>query len=143
MKNIIVFAVCIFILGTTAVMGQTYYYKGVYSVKKQTGMKSESGGGVYITFTDEGCYFSDENGNNKRGFFFKYYGKSDKTVVYRAWSFDAVNQQLFGDGNRWESIKMIFSLDHTRMNYDNELLSWIDVYERANPEDVDVPDQLY
>lgn len=38
---------------------------------------------------------------------------------------------------------MIFSLDHKRMNYDNELLSWIDVYERANPEDVDVPDQLY
>lgn len=66
MKNIIAFAVCIFILGTTAVMGQTYYYKGVYSVKKQTGMKSESGGGARI-----------------------------------------------------------------------------DVYERANPEDVDVPDQLY
>lgn len=65
MKNIIAFAVCIFILGTTAVMGQTYYYKGVYSVKKQTGMKSESGGGAYITFTDEGCYFSDEMGITK------------------------------------------------------------------------------
>lgn len=146
MKPAILFMVLFFNL-TIALSQDTYYYRHVYSINKQTEARTHgsSGKGVYVTFTKDGCYESDKDGVNIRGnMFFKYRGKNKNVLIFQRWG-----KKMFFSNNpnlnelEYYDDKWLFSSDKKRMNRNWGYSSTIDVYERANPEDIELPNQLY
>lgn len=96
-----------FRLGTSA---QTYYYEKVAEVKNGTKITA-SGDGHFITFTDKGCYDSDNNGFTENNGFLEYkrtannirnyYGDSwfGKAYYYFSTDFGRLNIKVESSGN--------------------------------------------
>ncbi len=78
--------------------------------------------------------------------FYKFRGKKNNLLVYQA--YEEVRQiAMYGFVNtgkiRWLEDKFTFSSNRERANWKIAFFKYIRVFERANPEDIEVPDQLY
>lgn len=143
-----------------ACMSQTYYYKYLYTVNKQTGAKSSPGDGktgMYITFTNNksNCYHSDKNGNvykpnrgpyapatDERMEIYNYESSNNGILVYRQTKVELGFGMAAGGWGTYS-----FSSDYNRMNSNlamYDLANDIKVYERSTPpEQQTAPQQLY
>jgi hypothetical protein len=74
------------VFGQVSVEGKTYYYKYVETVDSDTGVRSKgSDKGMYITFTRNSCYESDEKGIKKGSRVYNYQKEENNrfTFLYR------------------------------------------------------------
>ena len=147
-----------FLVGTLSVSAQTYYYKYLYQIDPQTGMKNNPGNGstgVYITFTNgkSACYESDKNGILKRPP--NTFGGDDRILVYnyaglQNGMYIFVQTKIeFGYGlSVGGSSTRTFSQDYSRMNLHFggyfSIPPGINVYERSTPpEEQTIPQKMY
>jgi hypothetical protein len=115
MKKLVV--VIIALLNVIGLYSQTYYYERVAKIEPGGRRVADSGDGHFITFTDFGCYDSDDHGMTAQTGF-RDYKKSRNGV-----------DQFYGKsyfGNAYYS----FSSDRSRLNIDVERDGTIYVYER-------------
>lgn len=147
MKKVLLLLIVNLFIGVEMVQSQTYFYKCVYDVDENTGARSSpSFRDTYITFNNQGCYISDKNGNMTISTFYKFRGRKNNVLVYQA--YEEVQQiTMYGfvkTGEiRWLEENFTFSSNRERANWKIPFYKYIRVFERANPEDIDVPDQLY
>ncbi len=109
-----------------------------------TGMKSAPRRtGIYITFNNNGCYESDENGNSKSNLY-KYRGVTNNLNKYEEWIPPYPIEIQFGktEGQYLHTILYV-TKDKKRINMHMKWLKEIFVFERANPEDIDDDIILY
>lgn len=158
-KAVLLFVLCLSF--ATTVKAQTWWYKYLYTVDKQTGMKKNPGngsGGMYITFTNEKrhCYQSNKDGtlwkpeNNlyasaydDQVSVYNFVGTQNNMHVYRQTS---IRMTYMGNVGGWGTYT--FSTDFSRLNYNTTITSSfaneVRVYERSSPEERRIaPDQLY
>jgi hypothetical protein len=147
-----------------SVAGQTYYYKYVQTVDPYTGMKSDDQNinvgwkfsskyvpdDMYITFTGNSCYTSDDKGISKmydqitplRGHLFikyntpyYYQGEHDNVLVFLAYAKEGSTAGLY---------YLYFTKDYKRINFNASLIidmagygemfkKNVYVYEQADP----------
>jgi len=121
-----------FVSGLFAQAGETYYYKYVETVDKETGVrKKNNNDGIYYTFTKNACYQSDEKGIAKDNYaYYIFYYRGEKNNLY-----------VFSSSNGLFYI--YFSKDYKRLNEDYTY--FVCVYEKADPpkKGRDTPDSLY
>ncbi len=158
MKRFLLLALLFFCVNVA--FGQTYYYKYVYSVDKNTGVKSRAEafvkeGGLYITFTNGNnyCYRSDKDGFKTQfgGDTYKYIGSDNGRLTYYFSLRDTGNPFM----KNYPKCYYYFSSNYSRLNIwsdcsdmnlgTNSNVSMILVYERASaPEQrSNAPDQLW
>lgn len=135
--------------GLITTFGQTYYYKNICVVNTQTGVRTQHDWySTYITFTEDGCYRSDANGYSIDKCFYKYRGKQKNMHIYQQ-SENVRQITMYGIAETgkttWGALRFIFSSDYTRANWERgaPFENKVEVFERANPEDVEVPDNFY
>ncbi|MBC5634906.1 hypothetical protein [Parabacteroides hominis] len=135
----IVFLLCIFLISTIS-NSQTYYYKSVAAIDIKTKVKGRPmRADMYISFNEQGCWESDNKGYDINGHFFQYAGRKNGIIIYQ---YITSIDPFFGKQSLIETWS--FSSDYKRLNIKNEIIpNNIHVFERANPEDIDVPDELY
>lgn len=64
---------------------QTIYFK--LSAIQDNGVRIEGdNSGIFVTFTDKGCYISDKNGISDNSGFLKFITQNDKSILYRGTS---------------------------------------------------------
>lgn len=147
MKRKITALLCLFFVGIMTSFGQTYFYKCVYDIDEKTGARSSpSFRDIYITFNDQGCYFSDKDGNMVINTFYKYRGRKNNLHVYQA--YEEVKQiTMYGFVNtgeiNWLDDKITFSADRKRGNWKLMFYKYIRIFERADPNDIEIPDTFY
>ena len=144
--------------GISVANAQTIYYKYLYTVDKQTGMKKDPGNGTtgtYITFTNRSsvCYESNKDGTvyiapgsygvDQRLLVFRYEGERNGMYIYREGKVDFGNGLFLGGKSTYT-----FSTDYKRMNYNCASVGFLAndvlVYERSTPqEQQSAPSQLY
>jgi len=115
--------------------GKTNYYRYVETVNTETGVRSKGRDhGMYITFTRNSCYESDEKGvrtklsDGSPSQVYTYEGEHNNLHVYR-YLFKIGSVDFFN----WT---YTFSKDYKRVNYNmitNSSSSGISVYELADP----------
>ena len=111
--------------------GQTFYYQYVQTVDPQTEVRSLSRGmaragvtsramapeGLYITFTRNGCYPSDEKG------IYKYYDSGINTNLYdQDKSYECVQGETTSASYTFKSVFgsfLTFSADYKRLNFNS------------------------
>lgn len=136
---------CAFSFGTQA---QTYAYKYSHSVKDGVKVPGTPTKGVvfYFTFTDgKGkCYLTDKNGVYNGGYgqnTYRFIGTKNGMHVYQE-----QNQNMFRNGEDMLYFSNDFSKMNWQANFDN-FGSWPGCIRVLNyvsdPNEVDVPDQLY
>jgi len=122
MKKTVIFIglVLLAVSGMFAQVGETWYYKYNYTVDSETGVRSVDSNmkDVYITFTKNSCYCSDEKGisnqlgrplyNWASGTVHLYQGEQNNVFVYMG----TVNESIY----RYKGY-ISFSKDYKRMNY--------------------------
>jgi len=156
-----------------SVAGQTYYYKYVETVDTSTGMRSKDlfygpGWGhkqeaeLYLAFTNNACYGSDEKGTYKSYWGFSLGNGSEKILKYQG---EQNNMCVFiayfenSKGDWKERLTLNFSKDYKRMNvihYDysqyatgetsTSIPNRVFIYERVDPpkqEEQKAPTQLW
>lgn len=152
MKKIVSLLVLFVLCNIDAIVGQTYSYKYLHSIKDEIKIQlilPKKNSVFYFTFTNnkKNCYLTDKNGVYDGGYgenTYKYIGKKNGILIYQE-----CNQNIF----RYGQDLLYFSPDFKRMNWrcfsddhtinPNEAGS-IRVLERVlNPNSVDVPSTLY
>ena len=186
MKKIIMLIILMLIVvsGLFGQVGKTYYYKYVETVNTDTGVKSkgssyaysrgssknesdkikkkiEKDNGVYITFTNNSCYFSDSNGMvvkdspggynffrnmvfeiyNGSRVVFSYYGERNNLYVFVAkYSRTDAYNAYYRPTTYYEDY-LYFSKDYKRFNYketeDGNDSKRIEVHEKATPPELE------
>lgn len=147
MKKLTTWFLLIFILNCLSISAKTYYYKYIESVD-YNGVKSirwKKGYGIYITFTDNGCYESDENGCRKTfqtflgtnyANFYQYIGKKNN-----------INTFMYKDPNPYNThiSYYYFSSDYNRLNEPCGAGIYLvtDIYVRSIAPDESSPDNFY
>jgi hypothetical protein len=139
-----------------SVAGQTFYYKYLYTVDSDTEVRSTGGNtmwgdrpmpdAIYITFTRNSCYTSDETGISKT-----YYNISSIVISGANETFIYQGEQnnmfvfMYNVRDSYYSYRgyFNFSKDYKRLNIRVELveagygqhgnLKYVYVYERADP----------
>jgi hypothetical protein len=159
MKKTVMFVVLILlaisgVFAQVSVAGQTFYYKYVESVDAETGVRSIIRGGnddMYITFTANSCYTSDEKGIVKPIFdddvqhgvrwstrgdgILKFQGESNNLYVFFGNYTETISGFSRTNVNKLQRY-FYFSKDYKRMNirhYDESNGKWysnIAIYER-------------
>lgn len=123
MKKLLFFFLLAFCVETA--VGQTYYYKYLYHVNKDTGVKTkfssfEKQGGIYITFANNksNCYESDKDGfKGQYSSVHKYKGTNNgRHTYYHNFKDDDPNNPFFQQP--WYDIPSYyyFSSDFKRLN---------------------------
>jgi hypothetical protein len=142
------------VFAQVSVAGQTYYYKYVETVDPETGMRKKvDGEDMYITFTKNSCYTSNEKGVAKAYYVLNdalpihaviYQGEENNLFVFMYINYLATTDRIYSKNYFY------FSKDYKRINYrcirskdDN-----IHIYERADPPKPQdntpkAPDQLW
>lgn len=88
---------------TSSVSAQTYYYKQVKKVvNSQVAVGDNSG--LFVTFSEKGCYDSDRNGFDVGNGFLSYKGKNDSGI------------SIYAGSSFWGNAKYCFSQDKRRLN---------------------------
>lgn len=144
-----------------SVSAQTYYYKYLYTVDKQSGVKKNpgSGWGQYFTFTNNKahCYKSDKDGNIS---YVKGWNADANSIMERITVYNFIRTQNgmhiyqqtkvetggynFIPKNTWGGTgTYTFSSDFSRLNIGGAGND-VEVYERSTPkEEQSAPTQLY
>ena len=144
MKKQLMILVMLF-LGVLPMSSQTYYYKYLYTVDKNSGMKSNyERPGKYLTFTNDRrvLYESDKNGISKSRYAYRYAGSTNGMYVFKEES----EQNMFGQLGGWGTYS--FSTDYQRMNFNTTITDGtkneVHVYELGQePEIQNAPNVLY
>jgi hypothetical protein len=148
MKKIVMLIVLVLltisgVFAQVSVAGQTYYYRYVETVDAETGVRSKDDRkDVYLTFTRNSCYFSNEKGilindprgggywttNPMAGRTFNYQSEQNNLFIFRYY-------KDFGHAGGVEEAILRFSKDYTRINHSeyNDNFKRILIYERADP----------
>jgi len=134
---VVIGLVSVLALDAFAQAGQTYYYRYVESVDKSTGVRSKGlARGMYITFTKNSCYESDEQGRQARYpdgnlvFIYHYQGEKNNLYVY---GYEVGMYQFKASGT------YTFSKDYKRLNENYYHFALpnaqndVNIYERADP----------
>jgi hypothetical protein len=96
--------------GVFAQAGKTNCYAYVETVTKEGGRKkTRDTNYMYITFTNNSCYVSDEKGNNQKEFVLSYRGEQNNVYVYSS----VVTDRQYG--SIFENV-FIFSKDYKRVD---------------------------
>jgi len=163
-KTLIVIALVLLavsgVFAQVSVEGQTILYKYIETVDPDTGVRSTNRNfwsgindqvptEIYITFTKNGCYTSDEKGNKKYyhdgihvdgNALYNYQGEQNNMFVFNAYNKSSGN--LHGSVFTYEkTIFLYFSKDYKRINLRNSqiidgkegYLNRIFIYERFFP----------
>lgn len=155
MKRLIVLLVLLFSVNN--LFGQTYFYKYLYHVEKDSGAKTKlwsTGGDTYITFTNnfQYCYQSDKDGIQQQYCgSYRYIGVDNGRITYFYTQRDSGNPFM----QNYPLCYYYFSSDYSRLNTWSDCSdlnlkslggkSYIVVYERAeapSPQN-NAPDQLW
>lgn len=161
MKKLLMIS-ALFLVGALSVSAQTYYYKYLFTVDKQTGVKKSPGSGStgdYFTFTNDKahCYKSDKNGNIS---YVKGWNLDANSIMERISVYNFVRTQNgmhiyqqtevvtggynFIPKNTWGGTgTYTFSSDFSRLNVGGSGND-VQVYERSSsPDEQQTPTQLY
>ena len=160
MKKLLMISIMLFI-GAVSMSAQTYYYKYLYTVDKESGVKKSkgSGWGEYYTFTNNKnhCYKSDKEGNIS---YVKGYNLDANSIMERitVYNYESTQNGMhiyrqtkvetggygFIPRNVWGGTGIYtFSNDFSRMNISGSGND-VKVYERSTPnEEQSTPSQLY
>lgn len=140
-----IFILLFFVSCISVVFGQTYYYRYLYHVDKDTGVKTKKeswvkSGGVYMTFTNNSsyCYMSDKDGFRVKygGDSYRYIGNDNGRLTYYHSLRDTGNIFM----QNYPLCYYYFSTDFSRLNTWNDCSDMklgippsndIVVYERA------------
>ncbi|MCL1958942.1 MAG: hypothetical protein FWF68_05020 [Spirochaetes bacterium] len=130
--------------GVFAQAGKTNYYRYVETVDTETGVRSKGGDhGIYITFTRNSCYDSDEKGVQTKNrqtdtnIVFAYQGEQNNLYVYKYlndWFAGTYSAGMYVDTNTYT-----FSKDYRKLNthYKTFMIPRLEkevhVYELADP----------
>jgi hypothetical protein len=175
MKKIVVIIALILlaaagIFAQVSVAGQTLYYKYVETVNTETGVRSKyERENIYLTFTQNSCYESDEKGiaksftgsTSESGFHlswrydgpYKYQGEENNMLIFMCTE-TQTGRGIYGNSTFTSKEYFYFSKDYKRMNkrsYSPSSNSWINsvpIYEQADPpkqggDKPQAPDQLW
>jgi hypothetical protein len=124
--------------GVFAQAGKTNYYKYVETVNPNTGVRSnENLGGIYITFTNNSCYESDEKGiqikkfDGSPGDVHTYLGEQDNLYVYEYRLKQDPFMEMYFTGPIFS--KFVFSKDYKRINFSSSRFNGVRIYELDKP----------
>jgi len=130
------------VFAQVTIAGKTYYYRYVETVNPNNGVRSKEGDkGMYITFTGNSCYISDEKGiKTKDGYVCIYQGEQNNLLVFIC-KFNNVSNSMYPELDRHfdETWTYTYSKDYKRINirYQGWLSGFkgteIQVWEQANP----------
>lgn len=155
------FLLAFFAFCVSTAFGQTYYYKYLYHVDKDTGAKSKNQsfvkeGGCYMTFTNgqNNCYRSDKDGFKMQfgSETYRYIGSDNGRLVYYFSYRDSGNIFM----QNYPKNYYYFSTDYSRLNMWSDCSDFniggaaqgggvITVYERSSApvQKSNAPDQLW
>lgn len=117
MKRFLI-SLCIILLSFSLSGQVTYYYK-LSSVVTDGIKKEANNSGLFITFTNSGCYDSDNEEYTMNNGFLSYIGKNENTIAYKGESY-------------WGKAEYFFSSNHELLNV-KLLNGTIYVYRKAVP----------
>lgn len=80
------FLLALALLCLNSSVGQTFYYK-LSSIQEKGQKCPVDGTGIFVTFTEKGCYISDRNGISEHPGFMKYEGQNSRVISYRGNSY--------------------------------------------------------
>jgi hypothetical protein len=151
------------VFAQVSLAGQTYYYKYVETVDPDTGVrKKDKVENMYLTFTQNSCYLSDEKGIAKpnretktdsfEGMYtifttdydgpYKYQGEQNNLLVFIRSSSERGQTTFNGStsSSTWKNqYYLYFSKDYKRVNWrvfdvgGSKWYSYLYIFERADP----------
>jgi len=146
MKKFLFLIGFVFVLATEvfAQAGQTYYYRYIETIDTSTGVRTKGSPGgfyvkesMYITFTRNSCYESDERGiqakNRNTGALenvLAYQGEQNNLYIYK-FLYESLGMSM--------SQTFTFSKDYKRLNVNNispffpNIQKEVNIYEKADP----------
>lgn len=152
-KVALLLSICIF--GCANIYAQTYTYRYLYTVAKQTEEKSKTFGvnyKKYVTFTNNKsfCYFSDQNGIKSSDMisrgegYNEYHYQSGTNGICSYKSTETFYTIYFGKKvpiGEPSVCYMNFSTDYERLNH--IIGEWVHVFERSDNKQTEAPSQLW